>query len=451
MQLSFVLILLATAASSQTTPLTGRPMWAVQGNQADAQCGQSVASAGDVNGDGFDDVVVGAPYHDNGQANEGRAVVCLGSATGLSAVPSWAAEGEQVGALFGFSVASAGDVNGDGYGDVVVGAYQYDGLATNAGRAFVYHGSPSGLSALPDWTAESDQPFANFGYSVASAGDVNGDGFADVIVGAISEAHGEVNEGAAFVFHGSPTGLSPAAGWMAESNQADAYFGQEVASAGDVNGDGFAEVIVGAPSYDSGEAEEGRAFVYYGAGGGLSTLPGWTSESNQPGAYFGQFVASVGDVNGDGFADVGVGATFFDNGQADEGRVFVFHGSPGGMSPTASWTGESNQAGAYYGRVASAGDVDGDGFADMVIGASQHDGFHVDQGRVFVHRGSAGGLSLSADWTTALPQDSALFGWSAGSAGDVDANGLDDIIAGAYLFDRGQMNEGIAVAYYGLP
>ena len=110
--------------------------------------------------------------------------------------------------------------------------------------------------------------------------------------------------------------------WTAESDQASAYFGSGAASAGDVNGDGFADVVVGAWGYDNGQASEGRAFVYLGSAAGPSTSPAWTAESDQANALFGMFVSAAGDVNGDGFGDVVVGAPQFGNGQADEGRAF---------------------------------------------------------------------------------------------------------------------------------
>jgi hypothetical protein len=183
------------------------------------------------------------------------------------------------------------------------------------------------LSTTPNWTAESNQAGAQFGYSVASAGDVNGDGFSDVIVGARLFDNGQTDEGRAFVYHGSASGLSTTPNWTAESNQAVAYFGFSVASAGDVNGDGFSDVIVGAYPFDNGETDEGRAFVYHGSASGLSTTPNWTAESNQAVAQFGYSVASAGDVNGDGFSDVIVGARLFTNGETYEGRAFVYHGS----------------------------------------------------------------------------------------------------------------------------
>jgi len=173
-----------------------------ESDQASADFGYSVASAGDVNGDGYDDVIVGAPYYTNGQTNEGRVYVYYGSAGGLSPTYGWTAESDRASALFGRSVASAGDVNGDGFDDVIVGAYAYTNEKTNEGRAYLYIGSSSGLSNITAWTAESDQTSALFGNSVASAGDVNGDGFDDIIVGAYVYDNGQTDEGCAFAYYG---------------------------------------------------------------------------------------------------------------------------------------------------------------------------------------------------------------------------------------------------------
>src|SRR5207249_3744254 len=130
------------------------------------------------------------------------------------------------------------------------------------------------------WTAESNQAGANFGVSVASAGDVNGDAFGDVVIGANLYDHGETDEGGAFLYQGSTTMR-----WTAESNQAGAAFGRSVSSAGDVNGDGYSDVIVGAATFDNGEVNEGRAYVYLGSSTGLQSLPAWTAESNQAYAF----------------------------------------------------------------------------------------------------------------------------------------------------------------------
>ncbi len=154
--------------------------WVVEGHERNASFGTSVASAGDVNGDGYDDVVVGAPLY--GPGDPGAAFLFLGSATGPSTAPDWAVWPHQAYASFGTSVASAGDVNGDGYDDVVIGAPFYG--PDDGGAAFLFLGSATGLSATPDWTTFGHQTNGELGTSVASAGDVNGDGYDDVVVGA---------------------------------------------------------------------------------------------------------------------------------------------------------------------------------------------------------------------------------------------------------------------------
>ena len=306
-------IRISVDASGAAFPITIDPLatsaaWTGESDQDYAYFGCSVSTAGDVNGDGYADVIVGAYQYDNGQMDEGRAYVYHGSANGLSPTAAWTAESDQAQAFFGLSVATAGDVNGDGYADVIVGARGYDNGETDEGRAYVYHGSAGGLSTTANWTAESDEAYVCFGCSVSTAGDVNGDGYADVIVGAPYYDNGQTNEGRAYVYHGSASGLSPTAAWTAASDQGSARFGTSVSTAGDVNGDGYADVIVGAPGYDNGEEDEGRAYVYQGSAGGLSATPAWSPESDQGSAYFGCSVSTAGDVNGDGYAEVIVGA-----------------------------------------------------------------------------------------------------------------------------------------------
>ena len=162
-------------------------------------------------------------------------------------------------ASLGWSVASAGDVNGDGFDDVIVGAPWYSNGQTNEGAAFVYHGRKAGLETAANWRLESDQAISYFGWSVSTAGDVDADGFDEVIVGADRYDNGQENEGAAFVYHGSALGLKTTSGWMGESNQEYGYYGGSVATAGDVNKDGHSDVLIGAPSYDTEENNESGA------------------------------------------------------------------------------------------------------------------------------------------------------------------------------------------------
>jgi hypothetical protein len=231
----------------------------------------AVGAAGDVNGDGFADVIVGASNYSNGQTFEGRAFVYPGSATGLATSPVWTAEANQTAATFGSSVSTAGDVNGDSYDDVIVGALLLDNGQLDEGRAYAYLGSATGLATSPAWTAEGDQLHVNFGTSVSTAGDVNGDGYDDVIVGAPRFVNGELDEGRAFVYMGSAVGLTTSAIWTTESNQSSASLGFSVSTAGDVNGDGYGDLIVGAGAFSNGQSFEGRAYVFLGASGFVSS------------------------------------------------------------------------------------------------------------------------------------------------------------------------------------
>ena len=430
--------------------LASVPAWSAEGNQDSALLGGSFAGVGDVNGDGFADVLVGVERLDNGQLDEGRVQLYYGYSAGLATIAAWAPAGSQTETRLGLSVASAGDVNGDGYSDLMVGAPWFDGGQLDEGRVTVHLGSPAGPSVAPSWTAEGNLEAADFGIAVAPAGDVNGDGYGDVIIGSDTFRNGQAEEGRAVVYHGSPSGLGAAPAWAVESNQGSAYFGVAVAGAGDVNGDGFADVIVGANGYRNGQADEGAAFLYQGSASGLGLTAVWTAEANQAYAYFGTSVGPAGDVNGDGFSDVAVGADWFDNGQVDEGRVFVYHGSSLGLSTVANWTAEGDQDGAEFGFAASsAGDVNGDGYSDLVVGSYLYDNVELDEGRAVVYHGSALGLATAPAWSFECNQHYAYCGHAAASAGDVNGDGYSDLVVGAEWYDGGQPDEGKAWVFHG--
>jgi len=429
----------------------GPPAWIGEGNQPSVDYGYSVAGAGDVNGDGFADVIVGAREHTNGQLQEGRAYVYLGSATGLSTTPDWTVESDQDFAILGQAVSSAGDVDGDGYDDVLVSAPWYDTLLGDDGRVWLYRGSSTGLSATPAWSYDGDQFSMKFGYSLAPAGDVNGDGYDDIVVGAIgSDGSGTNDQGRAYLFLGSPSGLSTTPAWTADGSQTLELFGFSVAGAGDVNADGFDDVLIGANRYSNGQGGEGRAVLYLGSPGGLSATPAWSREGNQSGAAYGIAVAGAGDVNGDGYSDALVGAYRYDAGQVDEGRAYLYLGSATGLSTVAAWIAEGDQTDAHFGTsVGSAGDLSADGFSDVIVGAFFFESGESEEGGAFLFMGSPSGPSPTAAWVAEGNQVRAHLGHALGGAGDVDGDGYDDVLISALDYDVDQPNEGAVFLYAG--
>ncbi|MEQ1843867.1 MAG: FG-GAP-like repeat-containing protein, partial [Verrucomicrobiales bacterium] len=253
---------------------------------------------GDVNGDGYDDVIIGSPGFTNTSAEEGRAYLFYGtnSVQGLSSQPAWTVDGGSGFAWLGTWVAGVGDVNGDGYGDVLIGA---PGIAT----VFCYLGGAHGLSATPAWkVGGTTEDFEVLAWGGAKAGDVNGDGYDDVALqGELQGLPGR----RVFVYFGGPNGLSAGNAWMIGSE----YASVSVASAGDVNDDGYGDLIVGEASLaESDPPVPGKASVYLGGPLGLSSNPTWISEGR---TFFGISVSSGGDTDGDGFGDLVVGSPMY--------------------------------------------------------------------------------------------------------------------------------------------
>jgi hypothetical protein len=426
------------------------PDWTGENNQDASAYGASVASAGDVNGDGFADIIVGAPYYDNGQDMEGRAYVYHGSVAGLNPLPNWSFESDLAGCELGWSVASAGDINGDSYDDVLV-ASEFCGVVDREGRVYLFLGSAGGLSTTYAWMIQGGGADESLGWSIASAGDVNADGFDDVIVGAPWASYPEGHEGRAYVFYGSAAGLPATANWIKESNVAWSGFGVSVASAGDVNGDGYDDVVIGHDHFSNPQVDEGRAYVYLGSVTGLAADPVWVFENNFTGSGLGESVASAGDINGDGYSDVIVGGFRYSNPEVKEGVAYLFLGSGTGVSFTPAWTVESNQDYAEYGQsVASAGDVNLDGYDDVFVGAPWYSHGQPFEGRAFLYYGSSTGLLTSPVYFVESNQQSANLGYSVASAGDVNGDGVPDLIVGAQNYDNGQGNEGRAMVFHGV-
>ena len=461
-------------------PLARAPDWRISGGQEWARLGEgrSLAYAGDVNGDGYDDVIIGAPNHSNGQTQEGRAYVLYGSRYGLGNFADWEIECNVAFAKCGISVGTAGDVNNDTYDDIIVGAGYGAG-----GSAFVWLGSPFGLGgdgtpAGADWQATGTSGIG-LGASVATAGDVNNDTYDDIIVSAQGYSNPEDREGAVFVWYGSASGLgdpgTPSnADWRAEGNLAGLYLG-EAATAGNVNGDAYDDIIVGTPYRDSANnTDEGAAFVWYGplSGVGNPTNADWRVYSNlargsSQWAYFGQDVGTAGDVNNDTYDDVIIGAPgYWDPsnmwGTYNAGAAFVWYGGEGGLgadgtaggrldNTNADWWQTGPGAYAKFGQsVAAAGDVDGDGWDDVVIGASGYDpsASALSQGRIYVYPGSFVGLGSSPLWVADGERTGDRFGTRVRGAGDING-GFSDIIASAPYFEQNASleNEGAVYAF----
>ncbi|SDH39337.1 Por secretion system C-terminal sorting domain-containing protein [Dyadobacter soli] len=406
--------------------------------------GSSIACAGDVNGDGYSDILLGAEYHDNGQFNEGAVYVYHGSKNGIVGDPFSMLESNQGNAWFGTAVASAGDVNGDGYSDIVIGCYTFDNGQTDEGHAFIYHGGAEGIGTKDAVTITANTTGAQIGFSVASAGDINGDGYGDVVIGAPTYDLGQSFEGIARIYYGAADGINTGSYYILQKDQVNSNFGYSVAGAGDTNGDGFDDVLVGAKDYTIGENQEGIVFLYYGTASGIDlNLQPKALQMNKADSDFGYAVASAGDVNRDGYADIIIGAPTY----VAPGAAFVCFGGVNGPANQVALTGFTN---THFGEaVSSAGDVNGDGYSDVIVGAWGGSFGEASEGLAYVYHGASSGLDAVYEKRLEGNQVDANFGFSVASAGDVNGDGFSDVVVGARYFDDGESNEGIAKVYYG--
>ncbi|MEZ4756812.1 MAG: FG-GAP-like repeat-containing protein [Flavobacteriales bacterium] len=404
-------------------------------NSAAKYMGWSVACAGDIDNDGFSDIVTGGWLAAYGQFNEGAVWVYKGGASGLAATAVHRLERNQSAAQFGATVAGAGDVNGDGYSDIIVGAHAFDFNVANDGATFIYHGGPTnlgaGLNPAPALSFTAPAGSVRSGWSVASAGDVNGDGYSDIITGHyLANIGGPTEEGIASIHHGSPTGIDPVPATILQGGQASAWFGRSVSGAGDMNGDGYADVVVGAVTFSAGQSLEGAAFVYLGSATGVATTHHRRFELNQGGANVGESVSVAGDVNGDGFSDVIVGSENY--GGSLVGAASIYHGGTEVASQTASLAWSYGQSAAHAGSsLAHAGDVNGDGYGDLLVGAPDASDGQAAEGLAYLHYGSTSGINATPDLTLQIDLAGAHHGACVATAGDVNGDGYADVVVGA--------------------
>ncbi len=422
----------------QQLPILTESPLVLSADQAEARFGRTLAGAGDVDGDGYDDLIVGSPYYDNGDPFEGRAWLFLGGNGGPEPLAAWTSESNSAEARWGRLVAGAGDVDADGYADVLVGAHFYSGYEANNGLVSVFRGGPSGLEATAGWSVEGAGQGAGLGWAADGVGDVNGDGYDDVVAGAWEEKVDGVPSGALHAWYGGPSGLSLGdPDWSVFGNGAS-QLGASVRGAGDVNGDGYADVIVGSPGggFDS-------SYVWLGSPDGLSADPAW-SATGPPDSRHGWAVASARDVNADGYDDVMVGEPGFSEGR---GRVLLYLGSPSGPSATPDWEFSTDEGGELGIALGAAGDLDDDGYDDVVVGAWKYRDVYDDEGCAWLFRGGPGGLGAAAVWSAQGGMQQAYFGLWADGVGDLDGDGVDDLAVGAKQYEVDQVNEGAAFGY----
>ena len=376
--------------------------------------GYTVEGAGDIDGDGFDDVVVGAPFGSN------AVYVYYGSASGLASTPDQTISSPLSGTSdddWGWDVSGAGDVNGDGFDDVVVGARKWN---SNVGKAVVLLGSGSGLATTG--TELDGSGAGQLGSAVSGAGDVNGDGYDDVVVGEPS-----ANSGTVYVYHGAASGMDSTIQTTIVAGASAGNLGAAVGRAGDVNADGYDDIIIGD---DGGSGFAGEFHIHHGTPAGADTVAATTVTAAFAYSRLGAAVDTADDVNGDGYDDVVVGA--FGNATVTP-RVSVYEGGAAGVGAGADAT-ITGPTGSSFGRAtAGLGDVNGDGYGDILIGA-QGAGTSF-QGLVELYLGSPDGMQTSPEsdatgTTTGLALGSAL-----GGAGDVNGYGFDDfLVATGYGF-----------------
>jgi hypothetical protein len=439
------------------------------GTQYYERVGYHLHTAGDVNGDGYDDFLIGTFHNKTNEYNSGAAYLILGNSTA-----NWGNDislsnadarfiGQQAYDAVGYCLGGAGDVNGDGFSDMIIGAPAGDDLVPeNPGHVYLVFGKPT-----PDWGFYSELPSnadASFdgenqqdlaGLSAAFTGDINGDGYDEIICGAPFNDYGANDAGKAYLILGKATG------WQRgfNLNEADASFygsngsglvGYGVDGVGDVNGDGITDFAISALGEGKVYLFFGRKSVNWGKNYDINRADViFVSEQN--GNYTGWRVSGTGDVNGDGYDDFLIGAPYHDQNENEDskvylvGKVYLILGRSSGWKTNlseadASYYGEAYNDEAGYDTQA-AGDVNGDGYADFLIGAWYNDANGVDAGKMYLIKGKASG------WQRNIPLSSIedyfvgeyagdYAGYSVSTAGDVNGDGLNDIITSASYYSE---------------
>ncbi len=390
-------------------------------HEAGAKFGWSVAGIPDLNGDGRGDFVIGAEAESVGiRENAGRVYVVSGTGQYVRVITPPTA---QLVGTFGWAVAGIPDVTGDGKGDILVtGVWETDPQGRLCGRAYLYNGATGQLTRA--WLSPFRQEGGCFGWSIASAPDLDGDGAADVIVGApFEDAGGRKGSGRVYIYSGA-TGRYIRTLWS-PAYQNEGTFGYSVAGIGDINGDGRGDVIVGAPgeSVGSSPAGAGRVYVFSGANGQLIRVHRSGTESVD--GAFGTSVAALGDSNGDGVQDILVGAPHEASAQLHPsgGKAHLFSGANGVGLRRISSPGAHTQ-GNFGSSVAAILNNDGSPSNRMIIGAPEE----ISSGRAYVIGPPGSPISVLY---SRHPSVNGKFGASVAGVVDVEGNGQGEALIGA--------------------
>jgi len=490
--------------SIDLSSLAGANGFQISGEAAGDYSGRSVSAAGDVNGDGFGDLIVGAFGADPNGASSGASYVVFGKATGFAAninlssldgANGFKISGEAAGDNSGRSVSAAGDVNGDGFGDLIVGADSADPNGSLSGASYVVFGKASGFAANINLSSLdgangfkiSGEAASDFsGFSVSGAGDVNGDGFGDLIVGAFGADPNGATSGASYVVFGKATGfganinlssLDGTNGFQISGEAALDQSGRSVSAAGDVNGDGFGDLIIGAYRANPNGVYSGASYVVFGKVSGfaanidLSSLDGTNGfqiSGEAASDFSGRSVSTAGDVNGDGFGDLIVGANNANPNGSASGASYVVFGKASGFGANINLSsldgangfkisGEAANDQSGF-SVSAAGDVNGDGFGDLIVGAFGADPNGASSGASYVVFGKASGFAANINLSSLdgangfqISGEAAfdLSGLTVSAAGDVNGDGFDDLIVGAYAADPNGATSGASYVVFG--